>query len=193
MQPILVLAVIAGGAAGVLTNVITGAGLVAAASPGSIFALMAMSPKGGLLPVLLGVLVASVVSFLVASVFIKKNDTGEEESFEAAKSQMIDLKGKKSSVVSTSVKKIIVACDAGMGSSAMGASKLKNKVKKAGLDIEVYNTAINDLPSDVDIVITHNKLTERAKAAAPNATHISLDDFIMTDVYDKLVEELKAK
>ncbi len=104
-----------------------------------------------------------------------------------------DKKGKKSSVVATSVKKIIVACDAGMGSSAMGASKLKNKVKKAGLDIEVYNTAINDLPSDVDIVITHNKLTDRAKAAAPNATHIALDDFIMTDVYDKLVEELKAK
>lgn len=191
MQPSLVLAVIAGGATGVLTNVITGAGLVAAASPGSIFALAAMSPKGGLLPVLLGVLTASVVSFLVASVLIKKKDTGAEDDFESAKSQMVDLKGKKSSVVSTSVKKIIVACDAGMGSSAMGASKLKNKVKKAGLDIEVYNTAINDLPSDVDIVITHNQLTDRAKEKAPNATHISLDDFIMTDVYDKLVEQLK--
>ena len=190
MQPILVLAAIAGGAAGVFTNVIFGSGLVAAPSPGSIFALIAMSPKGGLLPVLAGVLVATVVSFLVASVLIKKKDANEE-SFESAKSHMVDLKGKKSSVVSTSVKKIIVACDAGMGSSAMGASKLKNKVKKAGLDIEVYNTAINDLPDDVDIVITHNQLTDRARGAAPKATHISLDDFIMTDVYDKLVEELK--
>jgi PTS system mannitol-specific IIC component len=190
MQPSLLLAVIAGGATGVFTFVITGAGLVAAPSPGSIFALSIMSPKGGLLVVLLGVITSTIVSFLVAAVLIRKKDENNE-AFESAKSQMVDLKGKKSSVVGGAVKKIIVACDAGMGSSAMGASKLKNKVKKAGLDIEVLNTSIDQLPSDVDIVITHNQLTDRAKSVVPNATHISLDDFIMTDVYDKLVEELK--
>jgi len=149
-----------------------------------------MSPKGGLFVVLLGVITSTIVSFLVAAVLIRKKDENNE-AFESAKHQMVDLKGKKSSVVSGSVRKIIVACDAGMGSSAMGASKLKNKVKKAGLDIEVLNTAIDQLPADVDIVITHNQLTDRAKSVVPNATHISLDDFIMTDVYDKLVEELK--
>ncbi len=191
MQPSLLLAVIAGGASGVFTFVITGAGLVAAPSPGSIFALSAMAPKGGLLPVWAGVVVSAVVSFLVAAVLIKKKDNNED-SFESAKEQMIDLKGKKSSVVSTNVKKIIVACDAGMGSSAMGASKLKNKVKKAGLNIEVLNTAIDDLPADVDIVITHKQLTARAESVVPTARHISIDDFIMTTVYDQLVEELKG-
>ncbi len=191
MQPSLVLAAIAGGAAGVFTFVVTGAGLVAAPSPGSIFALSAMAPKGGLLPVLAGVVISTGVSFLVASVLVKKKDTNEE-GFEAAKEQMIDLKGKKSSVVSTKVKKIIVACDAGMGSSAMGASKLKNKVKKAGLDIEVYNTSIDSLPSDADIVITHKQLTERAMSTLPDARHISIDDFIMTGVYDQLVDQLKG-
>ncbi len=64
-------------------------------------------------------------------------------------------------------------------------------MKKAGLDIEVKNTSIDQLDKDVDIVITHKQLTERAKSVAPKAQHISLEDFIMTDVYDKLVDQLK--
>ncbi|WP_070000742.1 PTS mannitol transporter subunit IICBA [Cellulosilyticum sp. I15G10I2] len=200
MQPKLLLAAIAGGASGVLTFVVTGAGLVATPSPGSIFALMAMAPKGGLFQVLAGVVVSTVVTFLVASVLIKKTDE-DEEGFEAAKGKMVDLKGKKSSVVQTKsndveirsdVNKIVVACDAGMGSSAMGASKLKSKVKKAGLNIEVINTAIEAIPKDTDIVITHEKLTDRAKSSAPNAQHISIDDFINTNVYDELVKRLAA-
>ncbi len=192
MQPSLILAVIAGGASGVFTFVITGAGLVAAPSPGSIFALIAMAPKGGLIQVLLGVLISAVVSFLVAAVLVKKKGEQNADALTSAQDKMINLKGKKSSVVKGSgIKKIVVACDAGMGSSAMGASKLRNKVKKAGLNIEVTNSAIDALAGDEDIVITHNQLTQRAKQSAPNAQHISLDDFIMTDVYDKLVEQLK--
>lgn len=198
MQPSLILAAIAGGATGVLTFVVTGAGLVAAASPGSIIAVAGMAPKGGLLPVLAGVATSAIVSFLVAAVLIKRKGANDDSAFTSAKDKMIDLKGKKSSVVAGSgatsgIKKIVVACDAGMGSSAMGASKLKSKMKKAGLNIEVKNAAINNLEKDVDIVITHRQLTERARTAAPNAQHISLDDFIMTDVYDKLIEELKNK
>ncbi len=191
MQPSLILAAIAGGASGVFTFTIFDAGLVAAPSPGSIFALTAMAPKGGLLPVWAGVVVSAVVSFLVASLLIKKKGEHDEEALHSAQDSMVDMKGKASSVVSGTVKKIIVACDAGMGSSAMGASKLKNKVKKAGLDIEVKNTSIDQLDKDVDIVITHKQLTERAKSVAPKAQHISLEDFIMTDVYDKLVDQLK--
>jgi len=191
MQPSLLLAVIAGGGSGVLTFTVLGAGLVASPSPGSIFALAAMAPKGELFKVLAGVLVATVVSFLVASVLIKKKGGAEDEAFADAKDKMVELKGKPSSVVKTSVKKIIVACDAGMGSSAMGASKLKSKINKAGLNISVTNTSIDSIPSDADIVITHNQLTQRAMTAAPNARHISIDDFIMTTAYDTLVAELK--
>ncbi len=57
MQPSLLLAAIAGGASGVFTFVVTGAGLVATPSPGSIFALSAMAPRGGLLQLLLGVVI----------------------------------------------------------------------------------------------------------------------------------------
>lgn len=193
MQPSLLLAAIAGGASGVLTFTVLGAGLVASPSPGSIFALAAMAPKGELLKIFAGVIVAAAVSFLVSAVLIKKKDTAGDETFNEARSKMVELKGKPSSVVKTNanVKKIIVACDAGMGSSAMGASKLKSKINKAGLAITVANTSIEQIPSDADIVITHNQLTDRAMAAAPNARHISIDDFIMTNAYDNLVAELK--
>lgn len=196
MKPILLLAVIAGGMSGVFTFNILGAGLVASPSPGSIIALMAMAPKGGLLPVLAGVAVATVVSFLVASFFLKTSKTDFEGDLDAAKAQVKDIKGtapKAEAVqakVATNVKKIIVACDAGMGSSAMGASSLKKKVQAAGLNIEVANAAIDSIPKDADIVITHESLAERVKGL--NAEVITISNFVGTPVYDELIKRIKG-
>jgi PTS system mannitol-specific IIC component len=92
---------------------------------------------------------------------------------------------------SKNVEKVIFACDAGMGSSAMGASVLKNKFKKAGLEIQVTNSAINNLPGDADIIITHKDLTDRAKAKVPQAEHLSVDNFLNSPKYDELVQRLK--
>ncbi|OQP06188.1 PTS mannitol transporter subunit IIBC [Geobacillus sp. 46C-IIa] len=212
MRPILILAAIAGGVSGVFTFTILHAGLVAVPSPGSIFALLAMTPKGNYFGVLAGVFVAAAVSFLVASVFLKAaKQKEEEEDLAKAAEKMEQLKGKKSQVavalqsqeevtasaiaaeqaVPVRVKKIVFACDAGMGSSAMGASILRNKVQKAGLDIEVTNTAINQLPADADIVVTHQNLTDRAKAKLPNAHHVSVENFLNSPKYDELIEQLK--
>ncbi|GMN99295.1 PTS mannitol transporter subunit IICB [Parageobacillus thermoglucosidasius] len=203
MKPILILAAMAGGVSGVLTFTIFHAGLVAVPSPGSIFALLAMTPKGNYLGVLSGVFVAAAVSFFVASIFLKSAKNNEEEDITKAAEKMQQLKGKKSDVVTVlkkeeeaipaKVKKIVFACDAGMGSSAMGASILRNKVQKAGLDIEVTNTAINQLPPDADIVVTHQNLTDRAKEKLPNAFHISVENFLNSPKYDELIEMLKNK
>ncbi|WJP99108.1 PTS mannitol transporter subunit IICB [Geobacillus stearothermophilus] len=210
MRPVLILAAMAGGVSGVFTFTILNAGLVAVPSPGSIFALLAMTPKGNYFGVLAGVFVAAAVSFLVASVFLKsaKQKEGEEDLAKAAE-KMQQLKGKQSQVaaalqqqekaaaavaeqaVPVRVKKIVFACDAGMGSSAMGASILRNKVQKAGLYIEVTNTAINQLPADADIVVTHQNLTDRAKAKLPNAYHVSVENFLNSPKYDELIEQLK--
>lgn len=194
MKPSLILAVIAGGASGVATFGILGAGLVATPSPGSIFALAAMAPRGSLLPVLAGVSVATVVSFLVASVFVRRGLEDEAE-FEDAKENMVAMKGKESSVVKikANVKKIVVACDAGMGSSAMGATKMRKLVKEKGLSIAVFNTSLEDIPQDADIVITHSKLTARAKSAAPHADHYSLDNYVQTNVYSEIAASLKGE
>lgn len=200
MKPMLLLAAIAGGVSGVFTFNLFNAGLVAAPSPGSIFALLAMTPKGNYLGVLAGVLVATAVSFAVAALILKTSkDTDQDLSSAAAK--MEEMKGKKSSVTSAlttqdeispeNVNKIVFACDAGMGSSAMGASILRNKVKKAGVDVTVINTAINNLPADADVVVTHKDLTDRAKEKLPNAKHISVENFLNSPKYDELINNLK--
>ncbi|MTI47829.1 MAG: PTS mannitol transporter subunit IICBA [Firmicutes bacterium] len=193
MKPVLLLAVIAGGASGVFTFSILGAGLVATPSPGSIIALLGMTPKGGFFPVIAGVVVSTVVSFLVASFFIKRSK--DDEDLDEAKARVKDLKNKKEDkkidiTKGNNVNKIVFACDAGMGSSAMGASRLRNKIKKAGLDIEVINTAIDQIPNDADIVISHKSLTDRARSVAPNAKHISIDDFLNSPVYEELIGQL---
>lgn len=202
MQPLLVIGAIAGGMTGIFMNVLLNNGLVAAPSPGSVFALLAMSTRDGILKTLICILAAAGVSFLVSSVIIKRTAKDDDEEFEEAKERMVDLKGKKSSVVKTqekkqllktSVSKIIVACDAGMGSSAMGASKLRNMIKAAGLDIEVSNKSIDTIPDDADIVITHNQLTSRAVSKAPKAEHISIENFMNNTQYGDLVDSLLAK
>src|SRR5699024_58158 len=89
------------------------------------------------------------------------------------------------------VEKVIFACDAGMGSSAMGASLLKKKFKKAEIDVFVTNKAINDIPMDADIVITHKDLTDRAKAKIPDVEHISVENFLNSPKYDELENRLQ--
>ncbi|WP_232695856.1 PTS mannitol transporter subunit IICB [Brevibacillus daliensis] len=210
MNPKLILAAIAGGISGVFTFNVLGAGLVATASPGSIFALMAMAPKGGMLAVLAGVAISTVVSFLVASIFLKASAKDEdEEDLAKATEKMKAIKTNQPATTATNaatataphaeqnelppadqVKKVIFACDAGMGSSAMGASILRKKFQKAGIDVEVTNKAINDLPQDVDIVVTHKSLTERAQHTAPSAHHISVDNFLGSPKYDELTNYL---
>ncbi len=92
----------------------------------------------------------------------------------------------------TPIHKIVFACDAGMGSSAMGASVLRNKVKKAGFtDITVVNVAIANLTDDIDLIVTHQDLTPRARDMAPSAQHVSVDNFMNSPKYDEIVEELK--
>jgi len=190
MKPILVLAVIAGGMSGVFTFSLLGAGLIATPSPGSILALIAMSPKGGLLPVLAGVLVSSAVSFVVASFFIKRS-SDKEGDLEAAKAAVSNMKAESKGKFTGTVKKIVVACDAGMGSSAMGATTLRKKVKAAGLDIEVVNTSLDEIPSDADIIITHSTLAERARDRNKTAELISIEQFVGNPIYDELIERLK--
>src|SRR5918998_4831370 len=178
MKPLLVLGAIAGGASGLFVASIFQVGLVSTPSPGSIFAILALTPRGNFIGVIADVLVATTVSFLVASVILRRTpateaDDEDESSLVQAAQQMETMKGSKSSVTGTlaengkdepseetsdereesfdysRVNKIIFACDAGMGSSAMGASLLKDKAKKGGLsDIEVKNTAVAQIPDD---------------------------------------------
>ncbi|TOL92872.1 PTS mannitol transporter subunit IICBA [Vibrio parahaemolyticus] len=207
MNPRLILAAIAGGMTGVFVLTMFNAGIVSPASPGSIFAILLMTQKGSIVGVLASIAAATGVSFAVASLLMKTQtsteEDGDEAALEKATSQMKDMKSasKNGAVVNneskgdvdlTTVQSIIVACDAGMGSSAMGASMLRKKVQDAGLNVHVTNLAINSLPESADIVITHKDLTGRARKHAPNAHHISLTNFLDSEMYNQLVTKLLA-
>ena len=89
---------------------------------------------------------------------------------------------------------IVFACDAGMGSSAMGASVLRNKIKKAGVDdVSVTNKAIANLDGSEDLVITQQQLTDRATAKSPDSLHVSVDNFMNSPKYDEVVEMVKEQ
>lgn len=200
MNPRLLLAVIAGGITGVTTLVLTNSGLISPASPGSIIAVLIMTPKGSLFGVLLAVALACAVSFVVATFFLKIQKT--EGDLEQATAQISEMKASSKGAVTNvnnvevtfkGLRKIFVSCDAGMGSSAMGASMLRKKVKEAGLTMDVVNCAINDLPQDAHLVITHQDLTMRAKSQVPTAVHLSLTNFLDNKFYDNLVAEIKAE
>lgn len=206
MKPMLLLAVIAGGMSGVFTLVLMGGGLVAPASPGSIIAITAVTPPEGMayLANFTAILIATIVSFLISALILKSSKETEDD-MEAATKKMEEMKGKKSSVAGalggttatasgafpSNVNKIVFACDAGMGSSAMGASLLRKKVKEAGLDVGVTNTAVSTLPADAQIVVTQEKLTPRAQHKLPGAYHISVDNFLSSPEYDKLIANLQ--
>jgi len=207
MAPRLLLAVILGGMTGVFTLTLLNGGLVSPASPGSILAVLAMTPKGAYFANIAAIIAAFAVSFVVSSILLKTSKVKEEDDIEAATKRMHDMKAQSkgqavagapvvadaSSVDVSHVRKIIVACDAGMGSSAMGAGVLRKKVQDAGLtNVSVTNSAINSLPGDVDLVITHRDLTERAMRQAPQAQHISLNNFLDSALYTNLTDRLVA-
>ncbi len=204
MNPRLILAAIAGGMTGVFTLTMFDAGIVSPASPGSIFAVLLMASKSSIPGVLCSIGAAALVSFTVASLLMKAQrnteQDGDEDALESATAQMKDMKASSKGASNiqqgsadmdmANVQSIIVACDAGMGSSAMGASMLRKKVQQAGLDIHVTNLAINNLEEGVDIVITHKDLTERARKYVPNAYHVSLTNFLDSEMYNQLVSKL---
>lgn len=211
-KPILLVAMILGGGSGVLTNVIFKSGLSAPAAPGSIFAVLSQTQPGTIFGVICSVLVSCIVTFLVASVILRasrKRDLAAEaegqDGFGAAIAQTEANKGKKSSVLggldggaatatlTGPVTAVIFACDAGMGSSAMGASVLRKKFKDAGLgDVKVTNKAIANLvDGEAQIIISQNQLTQRAREMAPSAEHVSVDEFMNSPKYAQVVEEVK--
>ncbi len=201
MNPLLLLSVIAGGASGIFVEQMFGAGLSAPASPGSIIAILGMTPRGGYLPVILGVLVATAVSFFISMPILKF--AAKDEDLESSKNRMKEMKNaakgiadekKAVAVDPKDIRKIVFACDAGMGSSAMGATVLKKKLTAAGLGgIEVMHSPVSSIPSDAQIVVTHQELGERAGHSNPNARLVLITNFLAAPEYDELIKELSGR
>ena len=199
MKPKLIAATILGGMTGIFINVLFHSGLRAPAAPGSIISVLAQTASGSYPGVILSVVGACAVSFAVASLLLKTDRATDEGDLAAATAEMEALKGKKSSVSAallgsadrSPITSIVFACDAGMGSSAMGASVLRKKIQKAGFaDVTVINQAISNLTDSYGLVVTHKDLTDRARQKTPSAIHVSVEDFMNSPKYDEVVDLL---
>ena len=200
MNPVVILGPMVGNIASIFALSILGGGLVAAASPGSIIAEMLMTPKGGYFANIVGIGVGAAVSFFLSAFLLKffGKDASLEEaqaqvaaSKAASKGQAIPAASAGASVNARDVRKIVFACDAGMGSSAMGATMVRNKLKDAGItDIEVIHFPVSEIPGDCQIVVTHHELSGRAAERAPQARIIPIKNFMGAPEYDVLVKEL---
>lgn len=190
-NPLLLISMIAGSSASLLFFSIFGGGLVAPASPGSIISVLAMAPKGQTLIVLAGVLIAAGVSFAVSLPLIKgrkANATDNQVNADVS----ISKSGKR--------QRIKFACDAGMGSSALGATRFRKRAAYENIDADISNCAIEDIPADTDIVVCQNHLKDRAlekveKNSAEGGKKtvvIGIENFMDDPALDRLLESLKG-
>lgn len=198
MNPIVIIGPIIGNICAILFYTLFNVGLKGPASPGSIIAFLGMAPKEQILLVILGVIIAAAVSFVICSMIIRMTEGKGGKSLEAAQSQMKEMKAESKGQVLTkitdmsAVKKIIFACDAGMGSSAMGATKFRNRIKELRPDIVVKNTSVDNIPADCDIAVVQETLQERAKMAAPQAKLVVINNFLADPELDALYAEIIA-
>lgn len=193
MNPMVIIAPIVGNVCAIFFYSITGCGLVGASSPGSIIAFMSMSPRPQMLLTLLGVVIAAGVSFVIASPIIKMSGVNSLEEAQAQTASMkAESKGQNTAAVKDAgkVKKVVFACDAGMGSSAMGATKFRNRVKASRPDLTVINTSVDNIPADCDIAVVQTTLVDRAKKSAPQAQMVTIGNFLADPALDSLYIQL---
>ena len=184
-RPILLLAVMIGNICALSFFTLVDFGLVAPASPGSLISIILMSPKGKTLLGILGVLIGTAVSFLLAWPMVKSRPDfqGESESEPA---------GDGSPVPAGTISKIVFACDAGMGSSALGATRFKARLMKAGLGkIKCTNCAVGDIPADASLVVCQRELAERARLSGKEV--LAITNFLADPALDALLNRLSSQ
>ncbi|TDT66989.1 PTS system mannitol-specific IIC component [Hypnocyclicus thermotrophus] len=165
------------------------AGLVGVASPGSIIMLLVLAPVKDKIIVFFGVMISTVVTFLISYYILNRKEimNGKKEIDNMFNRIYVNEKIKYREKIN-----IYVVCDAGMGSSAMGATLLERKIKKAGIrNIKVDNSSVDRIPENGDIIIVHKQLLNRIDVNESEKNIITIDDFMDSKFYDILVEKLK--
>lgn len=196
MKPILLIATILGSMVSLFIFQTFNGGLIGVPSPGSIIAIMLMSPKGAAIVNFLGYFIGMFVAFLVASFILKRDKTPEEavvtsevSTGSAAVAEQVKLTEQS---INRQINKVLVVCDGGMGSSAMGSAILKNKINKAKLNLEVKHASIGNIPSGYDLMITHQDLLARAKEATQREQmyYLTIQNFLDEEEYNVIVKNI---
>lgn len=194
MKPLTLIAMIAGGMSGTFVFNLLDGGLVAGPSPGSIFAYLALTPKGSFIATIAGVSIGTLVSFVITSFILKleKNSGEETESDFADSAKAVKQMKSEGAWQPAAIKHVAFVCDAGMGSSAMGATTFRRRLEKNGQQIKVQHYAIENVPADADIIVTHASLEGRVKIVTDKPL-ILIDNYIGDPRLDTLFEQLTAK
>ncbi|WP_072370431.1 PTS mannitol transporter subunit IICBA [Thermophilibacter mediterraneus] len=189
MNPKVIIAPIVGNMCAIAWFSFTGAGLTSAASPGSIIAFLSMTPSDLMLTNIIGVAIAAGVSFAIAVPLVRSMAVADIDS---ASQQMREMKGTAEAAVISDTQggTIVFACDAGMGSSAMGATRFRNRIKAERPDLTVEHSSVDTVPADADIVVCQRVLSERARKSAPQAQIVTIDNFLDDPALDSLYKSL---
>lgn len=172
-------------------------GFIASPPVGSIIAILAVIQKSRIIWMLLGVTLTTCVSFAISSIIVKAekpekdltNEGNEINNSLSEKAMVTDFGSSK--VKQSKVKNIVFACDAGQGSSAMGAALLRKKIKDHNIEgVTVKNYAISNIPKDADLIVTHIKLADRAKSVNPDAIYVLVDNFLANDKYEEVIKRI---
>ena len=177
-RPGLLLGAIAGSAAALGFYQVTDAGLVAPASPGNFITLPVMAPKGETLIILGGILIAAAVSFVVCIPFMRTEEKAPDADLNIDESRV------------GFVNLIMFACDAGMGSSALGATRFRKRTSLAALEVKVRNCAVDQVPDATDLIVCQRGLAERVKGTNPGKEVVIIDNFLSDPALDRLLERL---
>ncbi|MBQ2331933.1 MAG: PTS sugar transporter subunit IIA [Bacteroidales bacterium] len=183
-RPMLLLPIIIGNVCALSFFTLTDFGLVAPASPGSLISIILMSPRGRTLIGILGVFIATAISFLLSIPIIKSRPDFQGENEQAPSTD----ESTSTTPLSGTIRKIVFACDAGMGSSALGATRFKARLMKNGLgSIVCVNSAVDAIPDDADLVVCQSTLADRVQGHEI----VRITNFISDPALDSLLDRLK--
>ncbi|EGO9238375.1 PTS lactose transporter subunit IIBC [Enterococcus faecalis] len=188
MDPRLFLAVIAGGMSGTLVFQIFNVGLSAPASPGSLVAILANTPTDARLAVFSGIFVSFLCSFAIASLLLKRQRGIEPVSIIKMKEE------DQVETVTPNYQQILFVCDAGMGSSAMGASLLSRQLKAVDLEIPVTYQSVHQMKwQPKTLVVIQAELKQLAQKYVPEKDMVSVQNFLeIKSYYPQVLAKLTA-
>ena len=188
-RPILLFPVMIGNICALSFFTIVDFGLVAPASPGSLISIILMSPRGKTLLGVLGVLIGTLVSFLLAWPMVKKRPDFQGESEEESESESESEGEAVPAEPLPYIGKVVFACDAGMGSSALGATRFRSRLMKAGLSsIKCTNCAVEDIPGDASLLVCQKQLADRVRASGKEV--LAITNFLSDPELDALLQRL---
>lgn len=164
-----------------------GAGASGPVSPGSIVTILMMSGKNSFLKVAAGVFISAAVSFGISFLVLKFS----EKPLEKQNPEEVIAKKEEKQMP---VHKIGFICDAGVGSSAMGAALFRRKAAKNDIaDLEVEAYACDQLPDSLDLIVCQKDFRKMLPPKAESMEIFTVDSLLDQAAHDRLLETIRLR